>query len=183
MTDADDTILIAAVVQNRSDRAARRLVERHSPRLLAMVSRLLGSDHAAAEDVLQESWIKGIEMLPRFRREAAFFTWMTRITVRTAFDHLRNCRSLPDLAADDVIGQLAASAEDLDGQLDIERLIARLPRGCRAVLVLHDVEGFTHNEIAASLGIATGTSKAHLFRARNLMREWLAPITDQEARA
>ena len=64
--------------------------------------------------------------------------------------------------------------------IDLERLIGQLPAGCRSVLVLHDIEGFTHEEIAASLGIAAGTSKAHLFRARRLLRRWLSLDADLE---
>ena len=82
---------------------------------------------------------------------------------------------------DIVIAELAAPALDVHGQLDLERLVAQLPAGCRSVLVLHDVEGFTHEEIAASLGIAVGTSKAHLFRARRLLRRWLSLDEGQEA--
>ena len=180
MTEPDD-VLIEAVLGGRSDAAARRLVDRHSPRLLAVVARILGADAAAAEDVLQQSWIRGFASLARFRGEAGFATWMTRIAVRGALDHLRGRRPHDDV---DSCGDIPpAPLVDLDARIDVEASIARLPHGCRAVLILHAIEGFTHEEIGATLGIAAGTSKAHLFRARQLMRGWLGPATPQEARS
>ena len=181
MTDTSDEALIADIVSRRSERAARVLVDRHSPRLLAAVRRLLANDSAAAEDVLQQAWLNAIASLGRFRRDASFSTWMHRIAIRAALDHLRTRTTLRDCASDIVIAELAAPALDVHGQLDLERLVAQLPAGCRSVLVLHDVEGFTHEEIAASLGIAVGTSKAHLFRARRLLRRWLSLDEGQEA--
>ena len=106
---------------------------------------------------------------------------MHRIAIRTALDHLRTRTTLRDCATDIVMAELVAPANDLDGQLDLERVIGQLPAGCRSVLVLHDIEGFTHEEIAASLGIAVGTSKAHLFRARRLLRRWLSLDENMEA--
>ena len=179
MTEADD-VLIEAVVTHRSERAARQLVERHSPRLLAVVRRLLANDASAAEDVVQQAWVNGIGALGTFRRDASFSTWMTRIAIRVALDHLRHRTVLRDGLPEALATDSPAPSHDLDERLDLERLIARLPSGCRGVLVLHDIEGFTHEEIATSLGIAVGTSKAQLFRARGLLRRWLT--LDTEAR-
>ena len=125
--------------------------------------------------------MNAIASLGGFRRDASFSTWMHRIAIRAALDHLRAHTPLRDCASDILSAELAAPTPDVHGQLDLERLIARLPAGCRSVLVLHDIEGFTHDEIAASLGIAVGTSKAHLFRARRLLRRWLSLDEDQEA--
>jgi RNA polymerase sigma factor (sigma-70 family) len=181
VTNPSDDALIDAIVARRSERAARVLVDRHSPRLLAAVRRLLASDSTAAEDVLQQAWVNAIAALGKFRRDASFTTWMHRIAIRTALDHLRTRTTLRDCATDIVMAELVAPANDLDGQLDLERVIGQLPAGCRSVLVLHDIEGFTHEEIAASLGIAVGTSKAHLFRARRLLRRWLSLDENMEA--
>lgn len=170
---ADDASLIDDIVTRRSERAARVLVDRHSPRLLTIVRRLLATDASAAEDVLQQSWVSGIAALPTFRRESTFSTWMTRIAIHAAFDHLRRRPSPCDGASDDQLFAIAVAPDGIDHRLDLERGIARLPSGCRGVFVLHDIEGFTHDEIAESLGIAVGTSKAHLFRARRLLRRWL----------
>ena len=181
MTDPDDGTLIAAIMAHRSERATRVIVDRHSPRLLAVVRRLLASDSSAAEDILQQAWVNGIAALGTFRHDASFSTWMTRIAIRAALDHLRRRSDIRDCAADAVMSDLAAAPSDVEGRIDLERLIAQLPSGCRSVLVLHDIEGFTHEEIATSLGVAVGTSKAHLFRARRLLRRWLAPDECKEA--
>ena len=178
MTEADD-VLIDAVVTHRSERAARRLVERHSPRLLAVVRRLLANDARAAEDVVQQAWVNGIGALRAFRGDATFTTWMTRIAVRVALDHLRR-RSVLDWPPESSATEPLAPSHDLDQRVDLERLIARLPSGCRGVLVLHDIEGFTHEEIASNLGLAVGTSKAQLFRARRLLRRWLTLDTEEK---
>ena len=182
MTETDDAALIDAIVAHRSERAARTLVHRHSPRLLATVRRLLASDVMSAEDVLQQAWVNGISALRDFRKESAFSTWITRIAIRTALDHLRRRPDLRDSLPDADLAQLSSTGNDIDGRIDLDRLIAQLPSGCRGVLVLHDIEGFTHEEIADQLGIAVGTSKAHLFRARRLLRGWLTPIAVKEAR-
>lgn len=173
MTETEDAALIDAIIAHRSERAARTLVDRHSPRLLAVVRRLVASDVMSAEDVLQQAWVNGIGALREFRGEAAFSTWITRIAIRAAFDHLRRRPDLRDAMPDTELCQLASPDGDIDGRIDLERLIAQLPAGCRGVLVLHDIEGFTHEEIADQSGIAVGTSKAQLFRARRLMRAWL----------
>ena len=179
VSEPDDRLLIEAVIARRSELAARRLVDRHSPRLLAVVSRILGPDAAAAEDVLQQSWVRGFAALPGFRGEARFSTWMTRIAARGALEHLRGRR--PSERFDAALELAAAPADDPDGRMDLEAAIARLPAGCRAVLILHAIEGFTHDEIGAALCIAPGTSKAHLFRARRLLRGWLDPATPEKA--
>ena len=180
-SDATDDALIADIVARRSERAARVLVDRHSPRLLAAVRRLLANDSGAAEDVVQQAWLNAIAALGSFRRDASFSTWMHRIAIRAALDHLRTRTPLRDCASDILMAEIATPTADVHGQLDLERLIARLPAGCRSVFVLHDVEGFTHEEIAASLGLAVGTSKAHLFRARRLLRRGLSLDEDLEA--
>jgi RNA polymerase sigma-70 factor, ECF subfamily len=181
VTDADDAALIDAIVARRSERAARALVDRHSPRLLAIVRRMLAADVASAEDVLQQAWINAIAALREFRRESSFSTWLTRIAIRAALDHLRRRPDLRDSLPDSELGQLAGPSNDIDGRLDLDRLIAQLPSGCRGVLVMHDIEGFTHEEIAVQFGIAVGTSKAQLFRARRLLRLWLSSPRVKEA--
>lgn len=181
MTQTDDAELIDAVLTDRSERAARTLVDRHSPRLLSVVRRLLATDVTSAEDVLQQAWINAIGALGDFRRESSFSTWVTRIAIRSAFDHLRRRPDLRDSLPDADLARLSAPTPDIDSRLDLDRLIAQLPSGCRSVLVLHDIEGFTHEEIAEQFGIAAGTSKAHLFRARRLLRAWLTSPVVTEA--
>ena len=181
VTETDDAALVEAIAAHHSEQAARLLVDRHSPRLLVIVRRLLASDVMAAEDVLQQAWINAIAALGDFRGESSFSTWLTRIAIRAALDQLRRRPDLRDALPDADLAQLTSLDGDIDGRIDLDRLIAQLPSGCRGVLVLHDIEGFTHEEIGDQLGIAIGTSKAHLFRARRLLRAWLTSPAVKDA--
>jgi RNA polymerase sigma-70 factor (ECF subfamily) len=134
--------------------------------------RLLGGRPHEAEDAVQEAWIRAVERLHAFRGESALRTWLCGITVNCARERLRRT-----FLSEGEIPEVAA-APAADQRLSVEQLLYRLPAGYRAVLVLHDVEGYTHGEIAALLGIEEGTAKSQLSRARRVMRGWLAQRTD-----
>jgi RNA polymerase sigma-70 factor, ECF subfamily len=152
--------------------AMHALYRRYAPRVLAIVRRMAG-DEALAEDWAQEAWIRVFRALPNFRGDAAFSTWLHRVAVNSALQGLRS-RSRLDGREAALLPEAAASAADATPlRLSLERAVSRLPDGMRQVLVLHDVEGFTHEEIGAMLGIAAGTSKSQLFKARAKMRELL----------
>ena len=171
-TDRSEHQLIAAVARHGDEAAFRRLYRRHTPRLLMVVRRVLAAGGQDAEDVVQETWICAVERLADFRGEAAFATWLTGIGLNVARNHLRrhNRRRTVDLA--DIAEPTLVERSD-DDAIDLERAIALLPDGYRAVLVLHDVEGWPHHEIAAALGVATGTCKSQLFAARRWLRSYL----------
>lgn len=172
---ADDLQVIDAFRRDRSEAAARELIERHSPRLLRTVARVLGEQAGDAEDVLQEGWVRGLAAIPQYRGEATFTTWMTRIALRCALDHLRRRENrAPPLSLDEA-RTIATPPVDRELATDIEHALARLSPNARSVVVLHDVEGWTHAEIGEELSIAVGTSKAHLFHARRKLRALLAP--------
>lgn len=162
----------AAVDRARSGDVAafERLYRAHAPRVYALCLRLSGSA-SAADDFAQEAFVRAWRSLPRFRGESAFSTWVHRIAVNVVLGHRRS-RAFwtgtesepPDIAAPSVRPGL---------KMDLEGAIAGLPPGARTVFVLHDVEGYRHEEIASLAGIAVGTSKAHLHRARRLLREAL----------
>ncbi len=162
-TDGEpDDALVPAVV--RGDEAAFRvLYRRHTPRLRGLVLRILGGNQADADDVVQESWLRAVAGLERFRRESKFGTWLIGIGVRVAWEAIRRRHTpvtfLPE-------HEPADDPPDTGERLDLEQALQRLPDHWRAVVVLHDVEGFGHDEIAATLGIAVGTSRSHLSRAR-----------------
>ena len=161
----------ALVVRARAgDEAAfRALYRRHTPRAFAVVVRMLAWRRIEAEDVVQEAWMRAAAGLARFRGESSFGTWFTGIAIRCAFECLRRT---PMVGAADVADRPTGdSAPEL--ALDLERAIAVLPDGYRTTLVLHDVHGYTHTEIAALLGIEEGTSKSQLSRARRAMRATL----------
>lgn len=150
------------------------MIERHSPRLLRTVARVLGEHAAEAEDVLQEGWVRGLASIAQYRGDASFPTWMTRIAVRSALDHLRRRESRTALLSLDDARSVAGPAVDRELVTDIDNALARLSSSARSVVVLHDIEGWTHAEIAVELSIAVGTSKAHLFQARRKLRALLA---------
>ncbi len=168
----EDFALVRAAGQG--DRHAfEALYRKHVRRVYAVLRRLCGQD-ARAEELAQDAFVRAWQALPGFRFESAFSTWLHRLAVNTALMDLRARRGGEALETDDAALEFVAVA-DSAGQrtatgLDLERAIATLPPRARAVLVLHDVEGWKHEEIAAELGMAVGSSKAQLHRARNLLR-------------
>lgn len=155
-------------------RAFETLYRRHSRRIYAVVWRLCGGQAARAEDLVQEAFLRAWQALPGFRFQSAFSTWLHRLAVNTALMELRSRSGGQELETDDAALEWQASADTAGQrtreQLDLERAVATLPERARAVLVLYDIEGWKHEEIAAELGMAVGSSKAQLHRARNLLR-------------
>jgi RNA polymerase sigma factor (sigma-70 family) len=164
---ADDRLLSAVAAGDEA--AFLSLYRQHTPRLFAVVLRMLGR-RADAEDAIQEAWLRAVRGLSGFRRDSSFPTWLTGIGIRCALEIIR--KRLPDDTTDPPdVG--AAGAPDLT--IDLDRAIAALPDGYRVVLVLHDVEGFTHEEIGRLLEVEPGTSKSQLFHARRALRLRLRP--------
>jgi RNA polymerase sigma-70 factor (ECF subfamily) len=166
----DDRALARRVLERGDEGAFRELYRRHTPYLFPFVLRVLGGDEQEAEDVVQETWIRAVEKLATFRWEAALRTWLCGIALNLcrALFRRRDERWLDAGAAAEPVAH-QPSAE----RIDLERALARLPDGYRAVLVLHDVEGFKHEEIAAALGTTAGTSKSQLHHARRAVRAML----------
>ena len=153
-------------------RAFEQLYRKHSRRVFAVLWRLCGHE-GRAEELVQDAFVRAWQALPTFRFESAVSTWLHRMAVNTALMELRARRSRPQ-ADDDEDALESLSMPDTAGRAvlgrDLERAVATLPPRARAVLVLHDVEGWKHEEIAAELGMAVGSSKAQLHRARGLLR-------------
>jgi len=155
---SDPTDLIQRAQQG--DRAAfEALYRAHSGRVYALCLRLT-ADRALAEERTQDAFVRAWERLATFRGESAFSSWLYRLTVNEVLLERRAERPRPAIGGAGIA-------------LDLERAVAALPPGAREVFVLHDVEGYRHEEIAKLTGIAVGTSKAQLFRARRLLREAL----------
>ena len=150
--------------------AFEALYRRHSRRVYAVVWRLAGGQAARAEDLVQEAFIRAWQALPAFRFESAFSTWLHRLAVNTALMEMRGRAGGEDRETDDAgagdRAQPDTAGQRMREQMDLERAVATLPERARAVLVLHDIEGWKHEEIAAELGMAVGSSKAQLHRAR-----------------
>ncbi len=155
--------------------AVRALYERYAPRVYAVVRRIAGDDDLA-QDYAQEAWIRAIRALPTFRGDARFSTWLHRIAVNSALQALRKneTRTRREAPMPEAVPVASGEGDTLLGSL-LERAMDRLPEGMRQILILHDVEGYTHEEIGEFLGVTSGTSKSQLFKARAKMREFLRP--------
>lgn len=167
-SELDDRRLVSDFIKG-DESAFRLLYRRHTPRLQMLVTRLLGSE-LDVDDVVQETWIRASRAIPGFRWESELYTWLRVIAVRCSQVRIRerirgNPVELPATIGD--------RPPDVEGRLDLERAVAALPDRQRLVVVLHDVEGYTHDEIARQLGIASGTSRSDLSRARTLLRATL----------
>lgn len=142
----------------------------------ALCLRMAGNA-ALAEELTQDVFVRAWEKLSTFRGESAFATWLTRLTVNVVLSERRERRRREAriTLADDLEPLAGAVQAGKPGEaLDLERAIASLPPKARHVFVLHDVQGWEHAEIAQQTGLAVGTSKAHLHRARRLLREVLS---------
>ena len=176
MTTDAPTIRLAC---QGDERAMRLLWTQYAPIVDAVVRRLVG-DADQAEDVAQEVWIQIFRALPTYRGDAQFSTWAHRIAVNRTLNALRRLRRLDKLETG--IEEDSASV-DHDGDRSIlaatiDEAVQHLAPGARAVFLLHDVEGYTHEEIAAELGITAGGSKSQLFKARAKLRRLLAHLVD-----
>lgn len=171
MTDRD----LVESARNGDAVATRLLYDRHAARVYAVTRRLIG-DEALAEDCAQETWMRALRALDSFRGGSAFSTWLHRIAINTALAVRRSARTRSEREVPlDETNPTATPGRSPLLSIRLERAMGRLPDRMRQILVLHDVEGFTHQQIGALLGIEAGTSKSQLFRARAKMRQQLAP--------
>jgi RNA polymerase sigma-70 factor (ECF subfamily) len=162
----------------RGDTAAfEALYREHVDRIHALCLRLT-ADPRRAEEATQDAFVRAWQKLDQFRGESHFGSWLYRLATNVVFMEYRSrkrretrVQPVPDLRL--VEGSPSRPASARAEPLDLERAIAQLPTQARQVFVLHDVEGFRHGEIAEQMGIAVGTSKAHLHRARKMLQETL----------
>jgi RNA polymerase sigma-70 factor (ECF subfamily) len=171
----DDRALIDRVLAG-DVRAERELYDAHMNRVFRLVYRMVGDAHRA-QDYTQETFIRGFRRLADFRGESALSTWLCAIAVSVTLNGLRSLRRMRqrEVGLDDAPAVASRSVgADPDLKARLHRAIDGLPDGYRTVFLMHDVEGYTHEEIATTLGVQPGTSKAQLFRARARLREALA---------
>lgn len=165
-----DEELVRAYLRDRSEEAFRALYRAHSGFLFHLALRLFGGRHEEAEEALQETWIRAASRLDGFRGESSLRTWLRGVLVNCCRERWRRRR--PEEVGIDGADRPASPAP-AGLRLDLERLLRELPDGQREVLVLSQLEGYTHEEIAATLDIAPGTSKSRLFEARRTLRHRL----------
>lgn len=178
-TEADRAAEAALVERCRQGDplAFETLYRQHAPRIFSLACRMTGSP-ADGEDLLQEVFLQVHRKVESFKGEASFGTWLYRLATNCCLDFLRS-RQHREHEATEALDETLPQGPRASGglrveHLDLERAIRKLPPGYRAAFVLHDVEGFEHGEVAALLGIAEGTSKSQVHKARLRIRELLA---------
>jgi len=153
--------------------AFETLYRQHAPRIYTLACRMAGS-HEDGEDLLQEIFLQVYRKIGSFKGDAAIGTWLYRLALNHCLDYVRSRQAkmhkLTDTLDAESSFEPTARRETPIARLDLERALERLPDGCREAFVLHDVEGFGHKEIAGLLGIAEGTSKSQVFKARAKLR-------------
>jgi RNA polymerase sigma-70 factor, ECF subfamily len=154
-------------------RAFERLYRAHVGRVHALARRMLSADEAA--EATQDAFVRAWQKIGQFRGDSAFGTWLHRLAVnvflaRRQVLKLERTRHVEDETVLAAVPARTAGATGSDTRIDVEVAIETLPQGARIVFVLHDVEGYRHDEIATLLGVTTGTTKAQLHRARMILR-------------
>ena len=162
--------------------AFEELYRQHAGRLFNLTSRMMGSPQEA-EDLLQEVFLHAYRKLGSFRGESSLGTWLYRLGMNHCLDHLRRRHSRMQQATDSLDedggwepATPAPSTPIAVSRIDLERAIGKLPEGCRAAFLLHDVEGFEHREVASILGVSEGTSKSQVHKARMKLRAMLSGL-------
>jgi RNA polymerase sigma-70 factor (ECF subfamily) len=152
------------------------LYREHSARIFALCLRLKGGDRSDATELMQDVFVRAWRRLSTFRGDSAFSSWLHRLAVNTMLENVRSEKrrvarvlSMEDTSA--LPG--AARSSGIDLKMEMEEAVASLPQGARVAFVLHDVEGYQHQEIAQQLSVSVGTVKAQLHRARRLLRDRL----------
>jgi RNA polymerase sigma-70 factor (ECF subfamily) len=170
---------LAKRCRNGDAGAFEELYRQHAGRLYNLALRMAGSAQEA-EDLLQDMFLHAYRKLGSFRGDSSLGTWLYRLGMNQCLDHLRGRQVKMRQATDSLDEEGAAEPAAPMGatpiavnRLDLERAIGRLPDGCRAAFLLHDVEGFEHHEVASILGVSEGTSKSQVHKARMKLRAYL----------
>ena len=191
MDDAEssgsDDVLVDRLARAGDPRAFEVLYRRHGNAVYATALRLT-RDADVAQDLAHDAWVRAVESLGRFERRSSFRTWLIGILVNCVREHERAGRREPASAAvadndgmEDVVDPSTTPPLESEGidPIDLEAAVTALAPRFRQVFVLHDIEGFTHEEIAAALGLVPGTSKSQLARARQRVRQLLSAGTSR----
>ena len=174
-TRTDDSIEVELVerARRRDAKAFELLYRMHVGRVFGLCLRM-SADRARAEDLTQEAFIRAWQKLESFRGDSRFSTWLHELTVNVVLGDMRARSRRPVFFdVEPEVADTASARREPAMHRDLERAVAGLPPGARAVFVLHDVEGYRHEEIAGMADISVGTSKAQLHRARRLLRKAL----------
>lgn len=168
-----------AIVERRDESAFRSMYARHTPALIGIALRLLDEDKDA-EDAVRDTWLKAVQGLPKFEWRIPLRTWLAGILVTQCSGRWGDSESAEKAASDAQTATLPAADDQAvakASRVDLERALAGLPPDHRAMLLLHDVEGWTHDAIATQLAIGKDISKSRLSQARLALRRRLAAET------
>ncbi|MGH9578830.1 MAG: RNA polymerase sigma factor [Terriglobales bacterium] len=173
MTEPEDHVLVRRFLASRDEAVFRMLYQCQTPMLYRVAARLVAGSSIRPEDVVQETWLRGITRLVDFRFESKLGTWLVAIVINITRElHRTRADVIPFESLVDVPDRVESDPARI-AENDIAPLLERLPEGYLTVLILHDLEGFTHAEIATALGIVPGTAKSQLSRARAAARALL----------
>lgn len=154
-------------IRTKDEATFRELYRRHTPVLYSLALRLVGGSESDAQDAVQDTWIRACKTLPAFEWRSTLRTWLSGILINRIREMNRAFQRRNEEELTERVSNLIAQPGE---RMDLERAIARLPAGYRQVLILHDLEGYTHEEISAQLEISAGTSKSQLHHARKTLR-------------
>lgn len=174
--DSDQQLIQRCLKNDMS--AYRQLYDDHKDVLFNIAMRI-HQNVQDAEDVLQETFVRIFKALPDFKGESKLSTWIYRILLNTCFSNLKHKKSSAEKViylSKEELAHATAQIENPDTGIILEQEITALPVGYRTIFVLHEVEGFAHEEIAKMLEITTGTSKSQLFKAKKMLRRRLKPF-------
>ncbi len=190
MTDRDADLLLVERVRNGDKRAFELLMEKYRRKIGRLLSRMV-RDPEEVEDIAQETFIKAYRALPQFRGDAAFYTWLYRIAVNTAKNHLA-ARNRERLTVSDVMSEDEEGGEDRYAAPDIDtpdahllskqiayavnEAVEALPEELRTAITLREIEGMSYEDIATFMGCPIGTVRSRIFRAREAIAAKLRPI-------
>jgi RNA polymerase sigma-70 factor (ECF subfamily) len=168
---------LAGRIRSGDGTAFETLYQQHAPRLYNLAYRMAGTA-TDADDLLQDIFLLAYRKVGSFRGESSLGTWLYRLAMNHCLDVLRSRQSRQEqqtdsLDEDGAAPPQAAPALGAVSRIDLDRAIGRLPRACRAAFLLHDVEGFGHQEVGTILGISEGTSKSQVHKARLRIRAYL----------
>jgi RNA polymerase sigma-70 factor (ECF subfamily) len=175
--DTDDRGLVLRIIRHRDEHAFAALYTRHTTYLYRLALRLTAGDDSTSQDLVHEAWMSAVTRFGAFEWRSALQTWLAGFVVNAWRANVR--RAARELMLD---SRPAANDDPLSEHFpraDLERALGELSPGYREVLVLHDIEGYTHEEIAMLLGIEPGTSKSQLSRARAAIRRMLRGTRDE----
>lgn len=166
-----DQELVSEFLKTRDEEIFRKIFRRHTTALYLLALRLTGGAEADSQDLIQETWVRACYNLGNFRWKSALRTWLSGILINCFRDFSKNLSERNETNMPSEVSN--NSFEQPNQTLYLEKIIKNLPLGYRQVLVLHDIEGYTHEEISRLLDINIGTSKSQLFHARKSVRKSL----------